>query len=240
MDFRFAVLTALVGYLIGSLSFARIVYRARTGKDIEKFQLTDAETGQAFDLSSVSASTVGAALGARWGMLVSVLDILKGLGVVLGARLLFPGQQYYLFAAVMVLAGHIYPLYHRFKGSGGYSVMLGSLVVIDWLAVPLLPIAGTLIGMIILRSVPAALILWVFLLIPWMWLRHGDGAHILYAVGTVILFVLGMLPQALLILRKLRAGEASVGNGWMDSTPMGRGFTKMAKMLGVKIPGGSA
>ncbi len=238
MDIRIAVLIALIGYLVGSLSFARIVYRAKTGKDIEKFQLKDAETGQSFDLSSVSASTVGAALGANWGMLVSVLDILKGLVVVLGARLLFSGQQYYLFAAIMVLAGHIYPLYHRFKGSGGYSVMIGSLLVIDWLAVPVLPIAGTLIGMLILRSVPAALILWVFLLIPWMWLRFGDGAHIAYGVGTVVFFVLGMLPQALLILRKMRAGEASVGDGWMDSTPMGRGFTKMAKMLGVKMPGG--
>lgn len=235
MDVQIAFLTALVSYLVGSLSFARIIYRLGTGQSIEKFQLRDAESGKKFDLASVSASTVGAALGAPMGMLVSLLDILKAVVVVWGARLLYPGQWYFLIAAVFVLAGHVYPVYHRFKGSGGYSVMLGSLVVIDWLAVLVLPIAGPLIGMLILRSVPAALLIWVVLLIPWMALRMDSPAYIWYAVATNVVFILGMLPQAIHILKKTRAGEESIGNGWMDSTPMGRSFAKMARFFGVEI-----
>lgn len=236
MDVKVAALVAIISYLIGSLSFARIVYWLVTRKNLEDFELHDETTGKNFKLDSVSASSVGAALNTRWGMLVSLLDILKAVLPVLAVRLLFPGQIYYLIAATFVLLGHIFPIYHRFQGSGGYTVMLGSLAVVDWLAALVLPIAGPLIGMLILRNFILSLILWVALLIPWMLLRTDDPAFIWYAVATNIVFIAGMLPQALRILKQRREGKASVGSAWVDSTPMGRSFAKMAQRLGVKIP----
>lgn len=235
MDVKVAILIAIACYLIGSLSFARIVYWLVTRKDLEEFELHDNATGKNFKLDSVSASSVGAALNARWGMLVSLLDILKAVLPVLGIRLLFPGQVYYLIAAVFVLLGHIFPIYHRFKGSGGYTVMLGSLAVIDWLAAIVLPIAGPLIGMLILRNFVLSIVLWVLLVIPWMVLRTDDPAFIWYAVAVNIVFIAGMVPQALRILKQRREGQASVGSAWVDSTPMGKSFAKMARYFGVKI-----
>lgn len=236
MDVKVAIVVAIACYLIGSLSFARIVYWLVTRKNLEDFELHDEATGRMFKLDSVSASSVGAALNTRWGMLVSLLDILKAVLPVLGVRLLFPGQLYYLAAAIFVLLGHIFPVYHRFQGSGGYTVMLGSLAVIDWLAAIVLPIAGPLIGMLILRNFVLSLILWVVLLIPWMILRTDDPAFIWYAVAMNVVFIGGMLPQALRILKQRREGQASVGSAWVDSTPMGKSFARMARYLKVKIP----
>lgn len=236
MDVKVIILVAIISYLIGSLSFARIVYWLVTRKNLEEFELHDEATDKNFKLDSVSASSVGAALNARWGMFVSLLDILKAVIPVLGVRMLYPGQFYYLVAATFVLLGHIFPVYHRFKGSGGYTVMLGSLAVVDWLAALILPIAGPLIGLLILRNFIASLLLWVVLLIPWMIVRTDDPAFIWYAVAMNVVFIAGMLPQALHILKQRRIGKANVGSAWVDSTPMGRGFAKMARYLKVKIP----
>lgn len=236
MDLWIAVAVAVISYLVGSLSFARIVYRLITRKNLEDLELVSDKTGQAFRADSISASTVGAALGKRMGMFVSLLDIVKAAVVVLPARLLFPGQVFYLVAAVFVLLGHIFPVYYHFQGSGGFTVMLGSLLLIDWPAAIILPIAGPLIGLVLLRSLPLAFILWVPLLVVWMWLRGAPPPYLWYAVATNVVFIAGMAPQALRILRQRRAGQSSVGNAWVDSTPMGRGFVRMAKFFKVNIP----
>ena len=45
---------------------------------------------------------------------------------------LFPEEPFYLVAAAAGVLGHIYPLYHGFKGGRGESPMIGAMIIINW------------------------------------------------------------------------------------------------------------
>ena len=112
------------GYLLGSVSFAIIVTRARSGEDIR-------------DVGNRNAGTanVGRTLGLGWGALVFVLDVLKGLLPVLVALSPLPGFDDLLrpwagFAAGMAaIVGHCLPVFHGFRGGGGIASSLGAYAV---------------------------------------------------------------------------------------------------------------
>jgi len=77
MDWRIAAAAALAGYLLGSISFARIAVRL-SGKPVDighwEVRLPNGET---FTSDIVSATSVRLALGPRYGCLVSALDMAK-------------------------------------------------------------------------------------------------------------------------------------------------------------------
>ncbi|MDX1450547.1 MAG: glycerol-3-phosphate acyltransferase, partial [Acidimicrobiia bacterium] len=82
-----AYLAGLVGYLVGSISFARIV-GAMKAPDV---RMEDAEfsvhgTEETWVYRGVSATTAGKRFGARWGVSVAILDGLKALIPILLAR----------------------------------------------------------------------------------------------------------------------------------------------------------
>lgn len=118
---RWAMAAALLaaGYLSGSVSFAIIVTRLRTGKDIR--DMGNANPGTA---------NVGRTLGRGWGALVLLGDVLKGLIPMLAARLLFfGGDGAGDIAAVYVvgiaaIVGHCRPVFHQFRGGGGIGASL--------------------------------------------------------------------------------------------------------------------
>lgn len=231
MELSIAILAGATGYLIGSISFARVVTaRMAPGENIEetKIQLADAE-GE-YRTATIGANTAAGALGARTGGMVAMLDILKVLLPTLAFRLLFPQDPYFLIAALAGMAGHIWPLYYRFRGGAGYSAALGGLLVVDPLAAVVTPILGWFLGLVILRSILVATLSWMWLLIPWMWFRTHDMAYVWYAVTLNILFILAMIPQIKQAWKYYREGKLiNYGKGYLQSNPMGRGMLKMAE-----------
>ena len=117
----YILLAALVGvgYLSGSVNYAIILTRVRTGKDIR--ELGNANPGTA---------NVGRTLGRSWGALVLLFDILKGLLPMLAVRLFrFPGNGSWEVLAVFAtglaaVVGHCLPLFHGFRGGGGVATAL--------------------------------------------------------------------------------------------------------------------
>jgi glycerol-3-phosphate acyltransferase PlsY len=111
----------LGAYLVGSVPFAYLIAKAVRGIDIR-------EVGS----GNVGATNVGRALGRKWGILVFVLDVLKGflptLGALLahecriGAPALPLGVALTGFAAV---AGHNWPIFLKFKGGKGMATSCG-------------------------------------------------------------------------------------------------------------------
>jgi glycerol-3-phosphate acyltransferase PlsY len=107
------------GYLLGSVSFAIIITRARSGNDIRELGNRNAGT-----------ANVTRHLGLGWGALVFVLDVLKGLLPVVAAGLPFfsfegPLRVWAGFGAgIAVIVGHCLPLYHGFRGGGGIASSL--------------------------------------------------------------------------------------------------------------------
>ena len=110
----------IVGYLFGSVSYATIVTRLVSGKDIRKIGNLNPGT-----------SNVAREVGKPWGALVAVLDGLKGAVPVLIARLTtLQGDtaiEFFILYCIGIAAvlGHCLPVFHRFKGGGGIGAMQG-------------------------------------------------------------------------------------------------------------------
>lgn len=111
-------------YLLGSLPFGLLVARAK-GVDIRKV-----------GSGNIGATNVLRSVGKPWGILVFVLDFLKGLAPVLLAQSFgegYPGGLYCGFAAI---AGHNWPVWLNFKGGKGVATSAGVLIgIAPWAAV---------------------------------------------------------------------------------------------------------
>ena len=239
---RYSLLVALASYLIGSISFARLVTKWWSGYDVVSFEIPVEGTSERYKVLSVGANSVSSVLGAKAGMAVSLLDILKIFLPTLFCRLYFPGQPAYaLIASVCGLMGHIWPIYHRFHGGSGFSAILGGLLAIDPLAVMVTPLLGFLLGMFVFRNLIVASLAWIWLLVPWFWWRSaGDPVYIAYVILLNFLFILAMVPEIRTALKYRREGKTlEYGLGSLSSNPMGRGMLKMARAMGFMKEGSS-
>lgn len=235
MDLQLVVLSLLAGYLVGSVSFARVVSAlaapGRKVPEVTELKLEGSE--QVFRLGTVSASSVSAQHGPRLGFLVYLLDMAKVAVPVLLFRIWLPTAPYFLVVATAAVAGHIWPVYHRFRGGRGLSAIYGTLLVVDWIGMLIAGVGGMVVGLFVLRSVLLAYVLGPWLVVPWLWWRTGDPAHVAFAVDAAILFTISMIPE----IKQWR--KISKEEKWddyqtvMQLSGMGRGILKMAKKIGV-------
>lgn len=111
----------LLAYIIGSTPFGLIVALVVGRIDIRKH-----------GSGNIGATNVGRVLGSRWGALVLVLDLLKGLLTVwlLPPALLPPADvsAWVVATGVMTIVGHMFPLWLRFSGGKGVATALGVVV----------------------------------------------------------------------------------------------------------------
>ena len=124
----------LVAYLLAAIPTGLLVARAR-GVDLR-------EVGS----GNIGATNAVRALGARWGLLVFVLDVLKAYVPVRWAAFALgadePGASPWVVgAAVAAVAGHVFPVYLRFRGGKGVACALGVTFALD----PPLALAGLLL-----------------------------------------------------------------------------------------------
>ena len=194
MDWRIAIVAGLVGYLFGSLSFARLVAgRVKPGVDITRIEVP-LSGGDVFVSDSISATAVRMTAGRRYGCLTAILDMAKVAIPTLAFRLWAPDQPYFLIVAAAGLIGHDLPLFHGFKGGRGESPIYGGLLVIDPVAV----IGTTLLGAVLGFVVGNILVLrWggMILLIPWLWIATGDPWFLAYIVFVDIVYLIAMRPE---------------------------------------------
>jgi acyl phosphate:glycerol-3-phosphate acyltransferase len=238
MDPIIAISSFLFSYLIGSISFARLIVKLWTGGDVTNFEVAIDGTDEKYKALSIGGNTVSSVLGPTGGMIVGILDILKIVLPTLALKILFPEQPAYaMLAAVGGLMGHIWPIYYHFHGGSGFSAILGGLLVIDWPAAFILPILGLLLGMLVFRNMIVASLAWIWLLIPWFWWRTGgDVAYILYAIAINVIFLLAMYPEYKTAMKYKQEGKyLEYGMGSLKSHPMGRGMLRMAKLFHVEI-----
>lgn len=229
MDPWVIVLSALVGYFIGSVSFSRLVTRVFSpAVDLDQVVITDQQTGDTYHRQA-NASTASMALGWQKGCLISLLDMLKVTLPVVAFKLIFPNQAYYLIVAVFGLVGNNWPVYYRFKGGSGISAIYGGLLAVDPLAVVVTPLAGFIVGMLILRSFTVGFLLSLLLIIPWLWVRFHQPVFLIYGILINLIYLVLFAKDIKEYLRPgvRRMSEREV----MEQMPMGRGMLKiMAKL----------
>lgn len=146
---------AAVGYLVGSVSPATLLARGR-GVDLH-----DVGSG------NPGAANAGRTLGRRTGVLVAVLDVLKGLAPAAVFRALDPTAG--LVAGVAAVLGHVSSPFLRGRGGKGVATAAGAVLGVHplWAPVVVLTWLGVLAASrwIALASVTAALALVVVALL---------------------------------------------------------------------------
>jgi glycerol-3-phosphate acyltransferase PlsY len=206
MSFLIASLAMTIGYLAGSISFARLVTRLfAPEQSIQKIELEVPGSEARFESDAISATSVRLHLGPKYGCLTSILDILKATVPALAFKLWQPEAPYYLLAAGMAAVGHNWPIYYRFKGGRGMSPIMGGMLVVDWLGVVVTNLLGLLSDLAI-KSTLVSSGVWLVLMIPWIWFRSHDRAELVYVTAMCILFWASMIPEWRELLRLRREG----------------------------------
>jgi acyl phosphate:glycerol-3-phosphate acyltransferase len=205
-----------VAYLTGSVSFARLVARWRVrDADLHRAALTFHEGSAPVVVEGVSATSVAVRAGRRWGLLVSLLDIAKAMLVTALFGWLAPDGPADLVAATFVVVGHVWPIWHRFRGGFGVSPMIGGLLVIDPGALLATIVLGLLVGLVLADRL-IAYDGWTLLLAPWFLFVRGDPAAALYGVAITAIYWWAMRVEVTAHLARLRAGPSDWRSRFAD------------------------
>lgn len=115
------LLSAIIGYVLGSINTANIIARSR-GVNIK-----------AVGSNNAGASNVFISVGKFYGVLVGALDILKSFCAAEIVFLIFSGNRNVaILAGAMAVVGHIFPFWMNFKGGKGLAPFMGMMLFYDW------------------------------------------------------------------------------------------------------------
>jgi glycerol-3-phosphate acyltransferase PlsY len=124
--------TVLGSYLLGAIPFGFIAGKLR-GIDIRKV-----------GSGNIGATNVGRMIGRNAMLVVFALDVLKGYGPTMGAKVwlsavvageagpAWGGQVLTMCTAAAAIIGHMFPVYLGFKGGKGVATGLGLLMAISF------------------------------------------------------------------------------------------------------------
>jgi acyl phosphate:glycerol-3-phosphate acyltransferase len=149
------VIKVILSYLLGSIVGSLLVGRLRGGVDIRQLG-----SGNAGGTNALRTQ------GKTFAFWVLVIDIGKGW---VATRVIAPfhmAQPYAWLAAacgIAVMLGHVYPLWHGFRGGKAVATLVGATLGLDsWLLLPMLAtwlVAVVLFGFVGLASMLGALAL---------------------------------------------------------------------------------
>jgi glycerol-3-phosphate acyltransferase PlsY len=163
----------LLAYLLGSLSFGLLIARIYGGADLRR-------SGS----GNIGVTNVVRTLGKTAGILTLLGDGAKGLVAVKLAQAWGQASMLPAVAACVAVLGHMFPLYHGFRGGKGVATALG--VLLPTLPLPLL----------------GGLLVWLVVVAIW---RYVSAGSILAALVVPLLAVLWSYPWPLVLAAVLIA-----------------------------------
>lgn len=186
-------------YLIGSIPSGMAIGKLR-GIDIREY-----------GSGNIGTTNVLRTLGARYGAIVLVADVLKGVIAVLLARYIIETPTGEMAAGFAAVAGHDWSLFLKFKGGRGVATSLGALLPMAMPA-PLSGVIGLAVFVVvvlasryvslasIVGSVAAVVAMAIFLgvnRVPWQYLVY---------IGVVVALIIYQHRDN---IARLRAGTES-------------------------------
>ncbi len=152
----------IAAYVLGSIPFGYLIVRARAGADIR-------ETGS----GGTGATNVSRRAGKGAGVLTLILDALKGVAAIyIGTSILGESSWAITGAAILVITGHMYPIWLGFRGGKGVATGVGVFLVLAPFAVMLSGVIFLAVVLLTryvsLGSITAAATIPLF-----VWLQHG-------------------------------------------------------------------
>jgi acyl phosphate:glycerol-3-phosphate acyltransferase len=234
MDPVIALVAAVVGYLFGCISFARIIARlVAPQQDVTQTEMAVPGTEEKMPLRAVSGTAVSIHLGAKYGCLTALLDMAKVALPVAVFRFAFPGQPYLLITAITGIMGHNWPVFYGFKGGSGLSPTYGGMLVISPVGTIVTAFGGMALGLFVLRNVVVSYLAGLWLMIPWLWFTTYDPWYLAYGIIVNVLFFIAMIPEIKTVREYEKRGIGTDVASGMDMTPMGRMLGKMMKRMGL-------
>jgi glycerol-3-phosphate acyltransferase PlsY len=122
----------LFSYLLGSIQFGVLIGKLTKGINILKY-----------GSKSSGATNATRVLGLKYGIITTILDILKGLIPIVISCFMFDAPS--ILAGLFAVLGHIFPIYNKFKGGKGVATTAGVNIAID----PISAIFGFIIMVLI-------------------------------------------------------------------------------------------
>ncbi|MFZ4621882.1 MAG: glycerol-3-phosphate acyltransferase [Bacteroidota bacterium] len=117
-----------ISYLIGSIPTAFLVV-----KNTSKVDIRTVGSGNVGGRNALEVT------GKKWvGVVVTLIDLLKGIAAVVIASMLFDDKVAAVSAAMFgAVLGHCYPVWLKFHGGRGLATGAGALFATGWICVPL-------------------------------------------------------------------------------------------------------
>lgn len=226
------VLVSVVSYLLGSISFARLIPKLIDPKaNLSDISIPVQGAEERMPMLAMGANTASIKYGSRVGCTAGLLDILKVFIPTLLFRLLYPGEAYYLVAAVAGFIGHCWPIYYGFKGGRGISPFYGGMFAIDPIGALVVASASMFIGMVLLKELLVAYVGGILLSIAWFAITSGMGPLLIYSLVINVLFTIAIIPEVKLILEmRKKYGKGDMRES-MSTFPMGQAMLKLMKTL---------
>jgi len=82
---------------------------------------------------NAGASNITTIMGLKFGVIVGLVDILKGFFAVVVVRLIYPDNPDLAYlAGIMAILGHIFPFYMKFRGGKGVATLVGMMFGLNW------------------------------------------------------------------------------------------------------------
>lgn len=188
------VLIAIISYLIGSIPTAVLISKRFFGFDIR-------EKGSG-NMGSTNAFRI---LGVKWGIVVQLVDLLKGVAAVFLIAQMFGGGEMpfvnrtpfeditvlKIIAGVCAVIGHIWSVFVNFRGGKGINTAVGMLIGVAPVEVGIIFLVFLLTvsasGYISLGSILAAIALPTTMALRYnVWHVNIQGYH------TLIFFLIGL------------------------------------------------
>jgi len=117
-----AIIAILIGYAFGCIQSAYFL-----SKMFGKMDIREHGSGNA------GASNITAIMGLKYGFIVALVDILKGIFAVLVVKWIFPNSPDLAYlSGIMAIIGHIFPFYLKFRGGKGVATLVGMMIGLNW------------------------------------------------------------------------------------------------------------
>ena len=218
MIYLIAVLTAVIAYLIGSISGAILISKKVDGDDIRTKGSKNAGTTNMLRIYGKKAAVFTLLIDVLKGVIAVLIGIavdyftVRNFALTESGGAFLAGNIKYI-ASIFVMLGHDFPIYFGFKGGKGVATGLGAVLAIDY-KVALIVLVAALLIMVITRYVSlgsvAAAVIYPCVAAAFM---AGSGEfNAVYLICAVILAVLIIAKHHTNIQRLLNGTENKFGS----------------------------
>jgi acyl phosphate:glycerol-3-phosphate acyltransferase len=190
------ILSFLISYLIGAISFSIILT-----KRIKKVDIREYGSGNA------GATNTMRVLGKGPAIAVLLLDVLKGVAAILIAEAFHLSEWGIVLSGFFAIVGHVWPIYYGFKGGKGVATTIGVFMMISFL--PTL-IAGivTILVIAITRYVSLGSLILILVTPILAYFFHAPPS---FTIVGLILFLISAYKHRENIRRLLKGTENKLG-----------------------------